>query len=285
MAGKTHRSLDDAVTLRRFVRQLKEGIYITSSTGAILDANPALLAILGYPSLAALQAASASELYVDPELRRRELDRLARDGEVREYELELRRPDGESRTVLDTCYRVRDAARGEDLFHGILVDITPRKRLEAELRELSRRDALTGSFNRHFLDEFAARFEAGRARWGAVVVDVDHFKQYNDRFGHEAGDAVLVGVARFLLDSTRGEDAVVRLGGDEFLVLVMGRAATRTEQVAQRLRAMAGLSVRITIGWAVREGRESLERTVARADAGLLAERERARPKRGARRR
>jgi len=275
MARKGDRSLQDPRTLRRFVRRLREGIYITSEAGQVLDANPALLDILGFDTLDELRGASAEELYADPEQRRRELELLERDGEVREFELELRRSDGERRTVLDTCYRVH--GEDGDLFHGVLVDITPRKRLEAALREQSRRDALTGCYNRHFLEEFAAVHERRRARWGAVIVDVDHFKSYNDRFGHAAGDAVLSATAQFLERSTRAEDPVVRIGGDEFLVLVVGRAAARTTQVAERIRTAHDLPVRVSVGEAVRSDFESLERTIARADARLLKRRARER--------
>jgi GGDEF domain-containing protein len=164
----------------------------------------------------------------DPDRRREELAILARAGEVREFELDLRTADGATRTVLDSCFRVPDPQGGEDLFHGILVDITTRKRLEARLRELSLHDALTGCYNRRLLEEFAARHEGRSVTWGAVMVDVDRFKHYNDRHGHAAGDRVLRETADFLRAHVRGEDAVVRLGGDEFLVIVLGRAAKRT---------------------------------------------------------
>lgn len=282
MAKKSRRPLDDPRTLRRFVRKLREGIYVTSAQGEILDANPALLAILGFDSLAELQAASVHEILVDPKRRKEELELLDRDGEVREFELELRRPDGERRTALDTCYRVRDR-RGGDLFHGILVDITQRKVLEAELREQSLRDGLTGCFNRHFLADFAARHAGRRTRLGAVVVDVDHFKEYNDRQGHEAGDTILRRTGRALRDAVRGEDYVIRLGGDEFLVLLVGRTAAHTEETATRLVGSAGLPVPVSIGWAARTGAEPLERTIARADHALLARR--AAERRGGRRR
>jgi diguanylate cyclase (GGDEF)-like protein/PAS domain S-box-containing protein len=272
---RPERSLRDPATLRRFVEQLHEGIYITSASGEILDANPALLEILGYTSLDELRAAPVDELYCDPERRQQELAILARAGEVREFELELRTADGTTRTVLDSCFRVSDPRGGEDLFHGILVDITARKRLEARLRELSLHDALTGCYNRRLLEEFAARHEGRAVTWGAVMVDVDRFKRYNDRYGHAAGDRVLRETAEFLRAHVRGEDAVVRLGGDEFLILVLGRAAKRTAEIASRLAAPCGLTASISCGWSVRRPGERLERTIARADAQLLRRRAR----------
>lgn len=166
-------SLEDAETLREFVRRLSEGIYITTREGRILDANPALLSILGIADLADPFALDVRRLWVDPAERQRQTQLLAAHGTVREFELDLRRPDGEIRTVLDTCYQVAEPESGETLYHGILVDITPRKELERQLLESSRRDALTGCLNRRFLDEYAGRYEPGATAWGAVVVDVD----------------------------------------------------------------------------------------------------------------
>jgi diguanylate cyclase (GGDEF)-like protein len=111
------------------------------------------------------------------------------------------------------------------------------------------------------------------------MVDLDYFKQYNDEFGHEAGDAVLNRVARFLMRQTRAEESAVRMGGDEFLLLLDGADATATEFAARRLQATADreLIVPFSMGWAAREDGETLERTIARADQLLLKARGRSR--------
>ena len=267
------RPLDDSSTLRNLVFRLKEGIYVTNAEGEILDANPRLLEILGVPSMDALPGVRAGELVVDPARRRAEIELLERHGEVTDFELEIRRTDGEVRTVLDTCFAVRDAEGGLR-FHGILVDITPRKRLETQLRDLSMRDALTGCLNRHFLAEIAARWDPGAQPWGVVVVDVDHFKSFNDRQGHLVGDAVLRDVAHRLQSRLRAGDHVVRYGGDEFVVLLGGAGPESTAEVAERLSEReAGDRVTVSLGWAVREGSETLAETLARADGDLLARR------------
>jgi diguanylate cyclase (GGDEF)-like protein/PAS domain S-box-containing protein len=265
--------LEDAETLREFVRQLREGIYVTNLSGRILAANPALLEILGFDSLEALQRLPVAELWADPAQRELQTRLLREHGAVREFELELRRPDGGRRTVLDTCHLVTDPDTGEAYYHGILVDITQRKELERRLFESSRRDALTGCLNRRFLDEFAARFETTAVTWGAVTVDIDHFKAINDRLGHQAGDEVLRAVARFLEEQVRAEDHVVRVGGDEFVVLLIGRDAVGAHEVADRIRRGAGLTVRLSTGWTGREADEPLERTLDRADQDLIERR------------
>lgn len=268
----TFHSLEDPETLRQLVHRLREGIYITNAAGEILDANPAFLEMFGVASLDELRGSRAEELLVEPEARARELELLAREGAVREFEFQIRRPDGEIRTVLDTCFVVPDEASGEVLLHGILVDITARKELERQLREATIRDPLTGCFNRRYLDEVAKRWAEEGTGWGVIIVDIDHFKRYNDRWGHQAGDEMLVKLSRFLMSQVRAEDAVIRLGGDEFLVLLPDEHAASTAQIAGRFRATAERSapVPFSLGWAVRENAEPLERTVDRADQELI---------------
>ncbi len=269
---RRHRPLKDPKVLADFVRNLREGIYVTTADGQIRDANPAFLRMLGVSSLRQLRRFTAEQLLADPARRVEELAILAREGAVREFELEIRRPDGEVRTVLDTAFQRIDEATGETCYHGILVDITERKELERRLREAAVRDALTGCFNRHYLLEQERRLEAEGVLWGVVVVDVDHFKEYNDRFGHHTGDRVLQQLARFLMVTVRTEDTVIRMGGDEFLVLLPGPAALATEEVARRLRQQGPTAapVSFSLGWAVKEGSERLEHTIRRADRQLI---------------
>ncbi|HEV8631190.1 MAG TPA: diguanylate cyclase [Thermoanaerobaculia bacterium] len=275
-----YRKLDETATLRLLVRHLPAGVYITTETGEILDANPGLLGLLGVVSLDEVRALGVEDLPVGGRAtRERRQQRLERTGAIDEHELRLRRPDGQVRTVIDTCYPLRDPESGEMLYHGVLIDITERKLFEQQLREMSGRDALTGCFNRRYLAELEERLLAEGSAWGAIVVDVDHFKSYNDEQGHQAGDTALVDVAHFLMHETRAQDAVVRLGGDEFLVLLVGEHADSTAAIAARLREPEHLPapVPFSLGWAVRRPGESLERTIQRADKRLFEVRARER--------
>jgi diguanylate cyclase (GGDEF)-like protein/PAS domain S-box-containing protein len=266
------RSLKDAATLAEFVRNLREGVYITTASGDILDANPAFLQMFGAASLADIQIRTAASLLVNPERRAEEVRLLQQDGAVREFELDIVLLDGTVRTVLDTAYQVVDAATGDVLYHGILIDITDHKDLERQLQELVIRDPLTGCFNRRFLQGKALELEAPGGSWGCLVVDIDHFKAYNDSYGHDMGDRLLVQTGRFLLNSVRVEDCVVRTGGDEFAVLLPGLDAVATRDVAQRLRSEASESapVSFTLGFAARDGCERVEETLRRADHDLI---------------
>ncbi len=267
-----YRSLDDPETIRIFVSNLQEGIYITTPGGDLLDANPAMLEIFGVASLEEMRGYSAPELYVDPGQRQELREILDREGSVREFEIVVRRPDGGIRTLLDTTYVVEDEDNGEITYHGILVDITKRKELEEQLREYSLRDPLTGCYNRRYLAAEQQRLEQGESTWGAIVVDIDHFKEYNDLHGHQAGDEVLIRVSRFLMRHVRAEDPVVRIGGDEFVALLLGAKGDFTGEAAQRIRSVVQgeAPVPLSFGWALREDGEPLQETIGRADHSLI---------------
>jgi len=266
------RNLNHAETLKRFIQNLREGVYITNISGDIIDCNPAFLEIFGVPTLEDLKAYKVGNLVKDLRKRDIELSILENEGAVREFELELQRPDGQERIVLDTAYRVQDRINDEILYHGILVDITERKRLERQLREQVIRDPLTGCYNRHHLAEVVAECGKETESWGVIVADVDHFKEFNDRHGHGYGDRILSQLGRFLTQEVRLEDKVFRIGGDEFMVYLPGANLYETGEIADRFhrKGTAAAPVSFTLGYGVREERESLEETIRRADQQLI---------------
>lgn len=150
---------------------------------------------------------------------------------------------------------------------GHAQDVTEVLRREEALRTASLTDPLTGARNRRYLEEFARRRPP---TWGCIAVDLDGLKAINDREGHRRGDDILVAVVRFLESIARRDDVVVRLGGDEFLLLLKDEPAERTIEAARSLLdARAQAPSPLSIGWAVREGDETLDDTIARADAML----------------
>ena len=271
MSPRRFRSLQDPDALRSLVAYLREAIDINDMRGNVLDANPAFFQLLR--GLDDLQAYGANEMVVDPSKRLAEMDLVERDGFVRDFELQLLRPDGVMLTVLDTMYAVKEAESGEPIYHGILVDITQRKQLEEELRQQSVRDPLTGCFNRRHLSDLDVTLSPGDESWGCVFIDIDHFKQYNDEYGHQMGDNTLIRMSRFLMRQVRAEEPVVRIGGDEFVIVLRGARQAQVEMVADRMRiaALRTAPVPFSLGWAVREPGESLVSTVNRADQNLLA--------------
>lgn len=108
------------------------------------------------------------------------------------------------------------------------------------LRDSSLRDPLTNLFNRrHFdamLEQAARDSRAGSAPFALLLIDLDRFKPVNDLFGHAAGDAVLMSVARAIQDNLRSTDLAARIGGDEFVVLALSTTRGEAEALAYRLR-------------------------------------------------
>lgn len=108
-----------------------------------------------------------------------------------------------------------------------------------ELEEINRRDNLTKVFNRAYLDNaIREEFEAARAHgWPLAIafIDLDHFKDVNDRFGHQAGDTILKSAAKILAQQARGGDIVTRYGGEEFVVILPGTGREGAELLCHRL--------------------------------------------------
>lgn len=121
-------------------------------------------------------------------------------------------------------------------------------RLRETLRNQSIRDGLTGLFNRRYLeaslDRELHRSMRNEQPMGVLMIDIDHFKAFNDNFGHDAGDAVLQALGVLLKNSVRAEDIPCRFGGEEFAVLLPGASLEVARERAEKLRAAAqGLSV------------------------------------------
>lgn len=174
--------------------------------------------------------------------------------------------------------------RGQALLQFSLQDITERRHMETELRRLATTDPLTGVANRrHFLDSMEQ--EIGRVRRFAtaaavLMLDLDHFKQVNDRHGHAAGDAVLQHFSRLCSGHLRRTDLFGRLGGEEFAVLLPGTELAGAQEWAERLReAIAAtpantesgaIAFTVSIGvTAITPGDAGSEAILSRADAAL----------------
>ncbi len=163
-------------------------------------------------------------------------------------------------------------------------------RLREVLRSQSIRDPLTGLFNRRFMEESLER-ELRRAMRGKqqvalLMLDIDHFKRFNDTFGHQAGDALLRALGNLLRESTRGQDVVCRYGGEEFAFVLAGAsldaARKRAELVCEETKQLnvrhGGQllgTVTLSIGIAVfPDNGESIEHLLKAADEALYRAKE-----------
>lgn len=159
-------------------------------------------------------------------------------------------------------------------------DITDLIRREQTLREAATRDQMTGLHNRHYgeqqLERLSQSASPSATPTSIILCDVDHFKAINDRFGHPTGDRVLKDIAHLLRLHVRGGDALIRWGGEEFLILLENCSPPQAADLAERIRqrveehrdAEVG-SVTLSLGIATLGEAEPIASLVARADAAL----------------
>jgi PAS domain S-box-containing protein len=148
----TGRLLESEERYRNLFEGVPIGLYRTASDGRILDANLALVEMLGYPNQASLLTVNVADTLVNPEDRRRWRALMEREGVVRDFEMQIRRYDGEVIWVEDTAHTVRDVGDGVLYYEGSLEDITQRKQVEEALRESEKqfRDLYENAPNAYF---------------------------------------------------------------------------------------------------------------------------------------
>lgn len=163
---------------------------------------------------------------------------------------------------------------------GVTRDVSERKAFESELRRLAVTDALTGVWNRRHGEELFGA-ELAQARQTSrpltlLMLDIDHFKAINDRYGHQAGDRVLIEVSRRLQANLPSTDIVARWGGEEFVILLRGSDIDAGLATAEKIRGQIADMifidvgpVTVSIGTAERWSGDSLDSWLARADEAL----------------
>jgi len=166
--------------------------------------------------------------------------------------------------------RTRDAVAA--LAPGVAAAIERSGELAA-LRAQAETDPLTGAANRRAFSTFLERALAHAARTGTTVsvalVDLDHFKHYNDEHGHQAGDALLIGAVTAWSEQLRGGDLLARYGGEEFAAVLPDASPPEVTVIAERLRRAVPPPATCSIGIATSEGAEEPGTLIARADAAL----------------
>jgi diguanylate cyclase (GGDEF)-like protein/PAS domain S-box-containing protein len=242
----------------KLFQHLHEGLLITDASHRVLDANPTFSVITGYTreemlgSVPAIMRPAATGSAVERQ-QATIRDSLHDNGSWRGEILDHRR-SGEPCTLQVTISAVRSGT-GQVKFHAwALSDITQAQAQREQLERQAHTDELTGLPNRARLAQLLREAMRASEREGFLLtigyLDLDHFKPVNDRFGHEAGDRLLVELADRLRRSLRhwasGDDAVARLGGDEFVLLL--RTATLEEGRHAVERVMRNLSMPYGLG-------------------------------------
>ena len=211
---------------RALFEQNVAGAFRSRPDGEILEVNRAFAEMLGYDDPAELEGRDAAELYLSPDRREELMDALEEAGSIRNEELTLQGRDGETVWVLENSFMADDPGTGRRVNIGTVTEITEHVREERALAQMAQRDPLTGVPNRRYLEETVPRLLAVAERVdecvAVVYLDLDDFKEINDRRGHAVGDAVLRAVAERLEETVRESDVLGRVGGDEFVVVLTG---------------------------------------------------------------
>ncbi len=282
-------SLDHAAGLTEIQLQslaldgVRHSVVITARDGRIEWVNPAFTALTGYTREEAVGRTPAllkSGLHSPPFFE--ELWKTILAGRTWEGEVTNRRKDGSLYVEDQTITPVRDEKGEIAHFVAVKRDVTERKRIEESIVHLARHDPLTDLPNRRVVEENLARLVA-RAERGLpsslLLVDLDNFKEINDRSGHAAGDELLRAFAQIFLDAVRPGDLVGRIGGDEFVVLLEGTGAEEARVAAERICERAAVAplpegydgppVGASIGVAIVAGHHDPFGVLATADAAL----------------
>lgn len=248
-----------------------ELVYFNHSASELLGLTPDEFALLGPYG------------WVGPQSRDQipeQLKRMREDGDARFDSCSLRK-DG-SMVCTEVHARLVDTLKG-DLVIAIMRDITERVRAQEHIAHLAYHDSLTGLPNRALLEQRLLAATASAMRHGDLVgvvfVDLDEFKPVNDTHGHAIGDAVLQVLAERMGMCVRDYDTLARLGGDEFLVL-LPRLSRREDlsvvafKIARSIREPIPLgditlNVSASVGLAVYEPGEALDKLIQRADAEM----------------
>lgn len=296
-------------------------VVITGADGTIEYVNRKFSALTGYaPAESIGRKASLLKSGLMPEAYYKTLWRRLKKGVEWTGEFHNRKKNGEFYWELASISPVRDAAGRIRHYLKLAEDITERKRLETDLRNafdtlqahevqlrttcrqltattralkksestlqrLSQEDALTGLLNRRGFDSALRRVSALAERQGHgigfLIVDVDHFKLINDRYGHAAGDRILKAFADLLRSLLRTSDLLCRYGGDELVVALPSADAEATRVTAERIlaavrqcdflkgRAKHPITVSIGAACATAKRGQSFENVLKQADRAL----------------
>lgn len=199
-----------------------------------------------------------------------------------DYEQELRT----AKKQIEDAYRQKEQALAklEQIHKEIERKQSELMEMNAMLVELSVTDKLTGLKNRRYfqekLDEQLHKYQETGQAFSLVIIDIDHFKQVNDTWGHQMGDEVLEMLAKTLTNHARSEDTAARLGGEEFVLILPHTDAAQSRKIAERLRIAVtetvwpNGSITVSSGIATVNPDDSGASLLKKADEALYASKE-----------
>ncbi len=260
------------------IENMSEGVVVLDSRNRVIDFNPAAQTITGIEISQALGHPVEEVFCAWPEL-------VLQVSSVSQAHVEIGIGDGVKRRHYDFRISPIQGERGQQVGRAfILYDVTERVRLFDEVKKAAREDGLTRVLTRRYFIELAQQEWKKARRYtrplSLILFDIDHFKQVNDKYGHQVGDMVLVAIAKRCQECVRNVDLLGRFGGEEFVVLIPETALNGASQVAARLREeVAALkvntehgTVQITASFGVAEispALSSLDELIKLADDAL----------------
>ena len=281
----------DTYAYYRIFDSLHDGLYVVDNQRVIQFWNKAAERISGFAAAEVVGRSCADDLltHVDgcgQNLCKGQcpLAQTIADGLTRTAEVYLHHKAGQRVPVSIRASSLYDASGQTVGAVELFSDISRQKELEAQVADLEQMimlDSLTRLANRRYLDSFiTARLEQLRRMgtpFGLLFMDIDHFKDFNDKWGHATGDAVLKFVAETLVRNARPFDLIGRWGGEELLGVIVNVSAEQLEQLGNRLRSLIKsaylsgpqgehLSVSISVGATLARPEDSLEGLIERAD-------------------
>jgi len=283
----------DKDSYARIIENLHDGLYFVDTNRVITYWNKGAERITGFSSAEVVGRRCSDNVltHVDSEgnclcLGRCQLEATIADGQDRESEVYLHHKDGHRVPVFVRVSTLKDSfgnvIGGIELFTDISSILVHNERLQ-ELEKLALLDNLTQLANRHYLErELHARFEElkrVKVPFGILFIDIDHFKNFNDTYGHDIGDQVLKFVATTFVTNSRPFDLYGRWGGEEFVGIIRNIGPEELVHLGNRIRVLVEhsylvhaekkLSVKISLGATMGRETDTIDSLTKRADTQL----------------
>uniref|UniRef100_UPI002FE3E6E9 diguanylate cyclase domain-containing protein n=1 Tax=Pseudomonas nitroreducens TaxID=46680 RepID=UPI002FE3E6E9 len=250
LANEMNRTLDRLAQSeardRAILDAIRDGYFEMDTRGIIRTVNPALCRMLDYAA-DQLNGQHFGILLQEEDYHRAQslYDKVRDDEQETTFSAPFKRRDGRLVSCETRLSAIRDGQGGFQGFRGILRDISEQVAYQKQLINLAYRDTLTALGNRKAFNEQLQRAIVHSNRVALLYIDLDRFKQVNDRFGHAIGDALLSTVGERMRGSLRQPDQAFRLGGDEFAVLLENAQPDQAEALGMRLLGVLGAEYRL----------------------------------------
>lgn len=228
----------------QIISLMPDAIVIVDGTGMVAECNPAFEALVGSPTSAILAQPLSALLpdtdFLDDVTIDRHMLTLSSNDEVQHLDLHITPLAGSDPTDNGKMILVRDVTDQTSAYQQLQASERQLHQANNELARLSTTDSLTGLRNRRYfqqqLEQELERYNRSGATFGLLSLDLDHFKTINDCHGHQTGDSVLEQTSRILESQCRAADTLARVGGEEFMVLLVDCDQTRLLTAAERMR-------------------------------------------------